>query len=199
MPDSARSGLDALTAREREVLRLFAQGLEGPEVARALNLSAKTVETHVRNARGKLGGIRRPAAARMVAEDERTTPAQPFPLPGAPPETSEEPPADATNRSPRAVSGIPFAALPPHPAGVDALGGDAEMVREDRAIFLHLPATAPDHRRTDGAENRGLSTLSKLLAIAALGFAVMAALALVAPVTDGLQRWADMIHRHRTN
>lgn len=190
MPATATTGLDALTAREREVLRLFAQGLEGPEVARALNLSAKTIETHVRNARAKLGGVRRPAAARMVAEDERaskTSLDQPL--------TSPAP----TNPSLKAATGIPLPTGSPHLEPVDALGGDAEMVREDRAIFLHLPTTAPHQLTGSNTADRDPSTLTKLLSIAALGFAVMAALALVAPVTDGLQRWADVIHRHSSN
>ncbi|WP_083925607.1 response regulator transcription factor [Sphingomonas sp. Mn802worker] len=190
MPSTSHDGLRALTAREREVLRLFARGLEGPEVARALNLSAKTVETHVRNARAKLGGIRRPAAARMVAEDERTVEIKSFQTLALP---------EPTKPSLKALSGIPHPADPPHQSGVDALGGDAEMVREDRAIFLHLPTNAPTQFTGGNTADRYPSALSRLLTIAALGFAVMAALALVAPVTDGLQRWADAIHRHRTN
>src|SRR5207245_1201244 len=39
--------LDQLTARERDVLRLIARGYAYKEVARRLNLSVKTVETHV--------------------------------------------------------------------------------------------------------------------------------------------------------
>ncbi len=39
--------LDQLTAREREVLRLIARGYAYKQVARRLNISIKTVETHV--------------------------------------------------------------------------------------------------------------------------------------------------------
>jgi DNA-binding NarL/FixJ family response regulator len=39
--------LDQLTAREREVLRHIARGYTYKEIARALHISAKTVETHV--------------------------------------------------------------------------------------------------------------------------------------------------------
>ncbi|HZR15634.1 MAG TPA: response regulator transcription factor [Acidimicrobiia bacterium] len=39
--------LDQLTAREREVLRLIARGYSYKEIARELNIAAKTVETHV--------------------------------------------------------------------------------------------------------------------------------------------------------
>jgi RNA polymerase sigma factor (sigma-70 family) len=39
--------LDQLTAREREVLRLIARGYAYKEIARRLDISVKTVETHV--------------------------------------------------------------------------------------------------------------------------------------------------------
>ena len=46
--------LDQLTARERDVLRLIARGYAYKEVARRLNLSIKTVETHVSSVLRKL-------------------------------------------------------------------------------------------------------------------------------------------------
>ncbi|MFI6638347.1 LuxR C-terminal-related transcriptional regulator [Streptomyces sp. NPDC050504] len=47
--------LDELTAREREVLSLMAQGRSNDAIAQHLVIGAKTVETHVRNIFGKLG------------------------------------------------------------------------------------------------------------------------------------------------
>jgi DNA-binding NarL/FixJ family response regulator len=44
-----------LTAREREVLKLLAEGNSVKECAVALNVSAKTVETHKFNLMRKLG------------------------------------------------------------------------------------------------------------------------------------------------
>ena len=44
-----RDLLGGLTAREREVLGLMAQGLSNRALAERLHLTAKTVETHVRN------------------------------------------------------------------------------------------------------------------------------------------------------
>lgn len=44
-----------LTAREREVTQLLAEGKSSKEVATVLNLSTKTVETHRSNIMRKLG------------------------------------------------------------------------------------------------------------------------------------------------
>jgi DNA-binding NarL/FixJ family response regulator len=46
--------LDALTQREREVLRLIARGYAYKEIARELFISVKTVETHVSSVLRKL-------------------------------------------------------------------------------------------------------------------------------------------------
>lgn len=51
----ARAADQSLTDREREVLRLVAQGLGTQEIARALAMSPKTVDSHRRNIREKLG------------------------------------------------------------------------------------------------------------------------------------------------
>jgi serine/threonine-protein kinase PknK len=47
--------LDALSAREREVLGLMAEGRTNAGIARRLWLTDRTVETHVRSILGKLG------------------------------------------------------------------------------------------------------------------------------------------------
>jgi LuxR family maltose regulon positive regulatory protein len=60
--------LEALTAREREILELLAGGLTNREIAQRLVLSARTVETHVARVTGKLGvNSRARAVARAVA------------------------------------------------------------------------------------------------------------------------------------
>ncbi len=48
-------GWQLLTAREREVLRLLAEGATTPSLAARLELSTSTVRTHVENMRMKLG------------------------------------------------------------------------------------------------------------------------------------------------
>jgi DNA-binding NarL/FixJ family response regulator len=54
LPRASDPELDQLTARERDVLRLIARGYAYKEVARRLNLSVKTVETHVSSVLRKL-------------------------------------------------------------------------------------------------------------------------------------------------
>jgi LuxR family quorum sensing-dependent transcriptional regulator len=44
-----------LTQREKEVVTLLAQGKRQTDIARALCVSPRTVEAHVRNAREKTG------------------------------------------------------------------------------------------------------------------------------------------------
>ncbi len=58
--------LAKLTAREREVLDLLAQGDTGQQVADQLYLSPETVRTHVRNAMAKLGARTRVQAVALV-------------------------------------------------------------------------------------------------------------------------------------
>ena len=64
--------LDALTARERDVLRLVAAGQDNREIAAALTLSVRTVERHLQTIYRKLdlaGSAQRTAAALLLAGD----------------------------------------------------------------------------------------------------------------------------------
>jgi pimeloyl-ACP methyl ester carboxylesterase/DNA-binding CsgD family transcriptional regulator len=58
-----------LSTREREVLRLVADGLSDAEIARRLIVSAHTVHRHVANIRSKLGQPSRAAAATYAARE----------------------------------------------------------------------------------------------------------------------------------
>ena len=60
---ASTSVLATLTVREREVLRLLAQGIGRQEIARRLGLSANTVRTHLRHVMEKLGVTSQLAAA----------------------------------------------------------------------------------------------------------------------------------------
>ncbi len=54
-PAAPPEGLDELTARELEVLKLVASGLSNQEIAERLQLSPLTAKTHVSRILGKLG------------------------------------------------------------------------------------------------------------------------------------------------
>src|SRR5580692_10333070 len=60
--------LDQLTSREREVLRLIAQGYTYKEIARELYISVKTVESHVSSVLRKLQLSTRHQLTRWAAE-----------------------------------------------------------------------------------------------------------------------------------
>ncbi len=64
----AEPGLPALSAREIEVLRLVARGMNDQEIARQLVLSVHTVHRHVANVRQKLDVPSRTAAAARAAK-----------------------------------------------------------------------------------------------------------------------------------
>jgi non-specific serine/threonine protein kinase len=65
---TAREKLDALTAREREVAILIAQGMSNGEIAQELVVSKRTVETHIANIRSKLGFTNRAQIVRWAIE-----------------------------------------------------------------------------------------------------------------------------------
>ena len=60
--------LDQLTSREREVLRLIAQGYTYKEIASELFISVKTVESHVSSVLRKLQLSTRHQLTRWAAE-----------------------------------------------------------------------------------------------------------------------------------
>jgi DNA-binding NarL/FixJ family response regulator len=59
-------GIGALTGREREVLEEIAQGRSNREIARLLQVSEKTVKTHVSSVLAKLGVQDRTQAALLA-------------------------------------------------------------------------------------------------------------------------------------
>jgi DNA-binding NarL/FixJ family response regulator len=54
-PEQEPGSPDQLSARELDVLRLIARGLENSEIAEALNISPRTAKNHVSNILAKLG------------------------------------------------------------------------------------------------------------------------------------------------
>lgn len=67
-PETGPAPLEPLSARERDVLRLLATDLSGPEIARELYVSVNTVRTHTKSIYAKLGVSSRRAAVRRAAE-----------------------------------------------------------------------------------------------------------------------------------
>jgi DNA-binding NarL/FixJ family response regulator len=59
--------VEALTAREAEVLELLAEGLSNKAIAARLGISDQTVKFHVASIGGKLGAANRTDAVRLAA------------------------------------------------------------------------------------------------------------------------------------
>ena len=65
----AKTTVDMLTDREREVLAVLAQGMSNKEIAHRLHVSERTARTHVSNILAKLGLRSRTQAALSAIED----------------------------------------------------------------------------------------------------------------------------------
>lgn len=66
------SGLPTLTPREREILHWIAEGKRDSEIAVILNLSARTVEQHVRTCLRKLNVETRTAACAVLWRERKS-------------------------------------------------------------------------------------------------------------------------------
>lgn len=69
-----RTGVTALSEREKEALRLLIRGHDAKSIARELGLSVHTVNERLRDARGKLDVSSSREAARLLAEAEPADP-----------------------------------------------------------------------------------------------------------------------------
>ncbi|MFB6519878.1 response regulator [Streptomyces sp. NPDC056401] len=76
VPDTP-AALDALTAREREVLRLTARGLSNTEIAEQLFISEATVKTHLNRTMNKLALDSRAQAVVVAYETGLVVPGRP--------------------------------------------------------------------------------------------------------------------------
>lgn len=66
MTRSTRSDISALSDRERQIAKLVAEGMQNKEIGAELNISARTVETHLTSIYGKLGVSSRLELARLA-------------------------------------------------------------------------------------------------------------------------------------
>ena len=71
-PAAGDSGIDSLTKRELEIAGLVTDRMTNREIATALFLSDKTIESHIRNIFHKLGVSSRVDVARAVERERRT-------------------------------------------------------------------------------------------------------------------------------
>jgi len=71
-PEDPTGVVSPLSAREREVVRLVAQGLTNPQIGARLNSSVRTIDAQIRNVRAKLG-LRSRAHIAAWAAIHRTT------------------------------------------------------------------------------------------------------------------------------
>ncbi|MBV9880700.1 MAG: response regulator transcription factor [Gemmatirosa sp.] len=65
-PDTRRQQYETLSAREQTVLRLTAEGYNGPEIGRQLGISPKTVDTYKQRIEEKLGLAHRTDYVRLA-------------------------------------------------------------------------------------------------------------------------------------
>jgi DNA-binding CsgD family transcriptional regulator len=72
--DAIGDGVDALSAREREVADLVAHGHTNKEIAAELYLSEKTIESHLSRIFGKLGASKRAQVAAAMERDREPAP-----------------------------------------------------------------------------------------------------------------------------
>ncbi len=70
MADPAKHGLDTLTEKEKQTLRLIVRGHDAKSVARSLGLSVHTVNERLRDARRKVAVSSSREAARLLFEAE---------------------------------------------------------------------------------------------------------------------------------
>lgn len=76
MTTRANDGLEALTEKEKQTLRLMVRGHDAKSIARSLDLSVHTINERLRDARRKMAVSSSREAARLLleAEDERSWP-----------------------------------------------------------------------------------------------------------------------------
>jgi DNA-binding CsgD family transcriptional regulator len=67
---SKPAGVETLTQRQKEILRLVSQQFQSKEIARLLNIGERTVKTHTEEARRRLGVATSRDAARLLAAHE---------------------------------------------------------------------------------------------------------------------------------
>jgi DNA-binding CsgD family transcriptional regulator len=183
------TGINALTEKEKDALRLILRGHDAKSSARELGLSVHTVNERLREARRKLGVTSsREAARRLLAEEGPATPQSlgDKPLGGA---EGDAPAADMTASATRRRAGrrpalilagvtamslfflalllpaSPLSVLAPAPAVMSAAAAESEAAGAARAAehFLMLidEGRWADSYAATGAQFRKMNTLER--------------------------------------
>ncbi|EZP49957.1 helix-turn-helix domain-containing protein [Sphingomonas sp. RIT328] len=167
--------LDSLTPKERECLRLVAPDRKSAVIAATLGIAVPTVETHLRSARAKLGGVSRFTAARLLKEHEARQ--------------------SLTSR------GLTIAE-PMEPAVVDAsdqpiaAGSQPLMMGDARPAFEKVSARHVTEQATAGRTR--LSALNRMALIAFCLLALVVAGIASIPLSAAVQDVARMVMKQRT-
>ena len=72
--DGAFDGVEKLTTREREILKLFSQGLQNKVVAAELSIAEETVKSHAKSIYRKLRVRNRTGASTLFAMRSQSVP-----------------------------------------------------------------------------------------------------------------------------
>lgn len=93
-----RNALEHLTIRQKQILRLIADGHQAKEIARLIGIGERTVKTHTEAARKRLGVATSREAARWLAAAEKSS--------------TDAVPDDRWPSGPMATDAVPGADLP---------------------------------------------------------------------------------------
>lgn len=158
-----------LTERELEVMRLVARNRGSDEIARALNISTETVQTHIKRARAKVGGIDRYALANAVAEWEGRPQSIGTPELGIEPAAFTLPSTGVSNGETRRF--------------------EPEALREERAVFdIGEDQSSQVQPSQRGASINDLNVPQRLGRIGTIAFQMIAGLATLLLAMSLLQR-----------
>ena len=69
--DESAAGVEALSARQRQILKLVGEGMSNAQIAKELFLTESTIKQHLRSAYKVLGAKNRTEAARLVRNGDR--------------------------------------------------------------------------------------------------------------------------------
>ena len=162
---------EKLTEAEKRVLRM-ALTLSNDEIARELGNSTRTVEAHIRNARGKLGGLPRRTAARLLHEAEEHSRFLPTQFPAI----DQDQPVPAAN-------------------GIDQPASVPNRVNEGRVTFEPPPLNREALLASKGADHAYFLGLIKVTLTVSLAALLVGILAFGDKAAAIFQRLADHVEK----